>query len=373
MKTTQHIVFAGGGTAGHLIPGLAVAEKLAANRPGVRISFAGTGKPLERELVDAAGFEYLPLSSRPLPRKASETLSFFVENMAGYFAAGRFLDDEDVAGVVGLGGYASVPLGRAAARRRLPLVLLEQNTVLGRANRWLSRFASLLCTSFEATERVDRVRGAVRCTGNPTREWEPFPAVGDDRQRLIVLGGSGGARSLNENVPRALHKIRHLLTDWQVVHQTGDAGVESTRELYRKLAIEAEVQAFWPNMPAMLAGSSLAVCRAGGTTLAELSAAGTPALLLPYPQATDDHQRGNAAFYVSAGAAQMLDERELIGRFDDQLAEMLVQLLSDANCRMLLSRGMGRLAKPRAAAHVATLVWSLVTSQAHGKRAKMAA
>ncbi len=156
MKNTQHIVFTGGGTAGHLFPGLAVARKLAAGRPGVRITFAGAGKPLERELVDAAGFDYLPLSSRPLPRRAREALSFVVENMAGYFAAGRFLDEEQVAGVVGLGGYASVPLGRAAARRRLPLVLLEQNAVLGRANRWLSRFAGLLCTSFPETERLGR-------------------------------------------------------------------------------------------------------------------------------------------------------------------------------------------------------------------------
>ncbi len=373
MKTTQHIVFAGGGTAGHLIPGLAVAEKIAANRPGVRITFAGTGKALERDLVDAAGFEYLSLSSRPLPRKASETLSFFVENMAGYFAAGRFLDDEDVAGVVGLGGYASVPLGRAAARRSLPLALLEQNTVLGRANRWLSRFAKLLCTSYEETERIGRVRGAVRCTGNPTRESEPLLVADEDRPRLIVLGGSGGARSLNENVPRALHKIRHLLNGWQIIHQSGESGLESTRELYRKFALEAEVEAFWPNMPAMLAGSSLAVCRAGGTTLAELSAAGTPALLLPYPQAADGHQRKNAEFYVSAGAAQMLNECDLIGRFDDQLAEMLVQLITDANCRTLLGQGIRRLARPRAATHVASLVWSLVTSQANSKRAKAAA
>ena len=388
MKTTQHIVFAGGGTAGHLIPGLAVAEKLAANRPGVRITFAGTGKPLERELVAAAGFEYLSLSSRPLPRKASETLSFVVENMAGYFAAGRYLDDEDVAGVVGLGGYASVPLGRAAARRRLPLVLFEQNAVLGRANRWLSRFATLLCTSYEETERIGRMRGAVRCTGNPTRDlvgWTSGsvlrkadgpggPSYDTNAQpRLIILGGSGGARSLNENVPRALHKVRHLLAGWQIIHQSGEAGLESTRELYSKFALEAQVESFWPNMQAMLADSSLAVCRAGGTTLAELSAAGTPALLLPYPQAADDHQRRNAEFYVSAGAAQMLNERELIGRFDDQLSEMLVQLLSDANCRMLLGQGMRRLARPRVAAHVANLVWSLVTSQAHGKRAKAVA
>ncbi len=406
MKTT-HIVFAGGGTAGHLFPGLAVAEKLAANRPGVRISFAGSGKRLERELVAAAGFDYLALASRPLPRKASEAFGFVVENMAGYFAAGRFLDDEQVAGVVGLGGYASVPLGRAAARRRLPMVLLEQNAVLGRANRFLSRFASLLCTSFQATEQLGRVRCPVRCTGNPTREFAGSTAetimplkpeaqasrdgislacasgfdhgVGDPSykrlpaRRLIVLGGSGGARSLNENVPRALYKMRHLLDGWQIVHQSGEADLPATRELYRKLALDAQVEAFWADMPQLIAGSSLAICRAGGTTLAELALGGTPALLLPYPQAADDHQRKNAEAYVAAGAAELLDEREVSGRLDDCLAELLGRLVSDATGRENLSRSMGALARPQAAAHVAGLVWSLVTSQAHSKRARAAA
>ena len=145
MTRTFHIVFAGGGTGGHLFPGLAVAKKLSANRPGVRITFAGTAKPLERQHVAAAGFEYVTLPSRPLPRRGhhvlmvGEAISFVVENVAAYFAAGRLLDDENVVGVVGLGGYASVAMGRAAARRRLPLVLLEQNVVPGKANRWLSR------------------------------------------------------------------------------------------------------------------------------------------------------------------------------------------------------------------------------------------
>jgi len=390
MKTT-HIVFAGGGTAGHLFPGLAVAAKLAANRPGVRISFAGSGKRLERELAASAGFDYLTLASRPLPRKASEAIGFVVENMAGYFAAGRFLDDEQVAGVVGLGGYASVPLGRAAARRRLPMVLLEQNAVLGRANRFLSRFASLLCTSFQATEQLDRVRCPVRCTGNPTREFAGWtaetisnvkgdgPIFADTKigtvptRRLIVLGGSGGARSLNENVPRALYKIRHLLDGWQIVHQSGEADLPTTRELYRKLALDAQVEAFWADMPQLIAGSSLAICRAGGTTLAELALGGTPALLLPYPHAADDHQRKNAEAYVAAGAAELLDEREVTGRLDDCLAELLGRLVSDATGRENLSRSMRGLARPQAAAHVAGLVWSLVTSQAHSKRVRAAA
>ena len=175
MKNTFHIVFAGGGTGGHLFPGLAVAEKLSANRPGVRITFAGTAKPLERQHVAAAGFDYVSLPSRPLPRRASEAISFVVENVAGYFAAGRLLDEENVAGVVGLGGYASVPMGRAAAHRRLPLILLEQNVVPGKANRWLSRFASLVCTSFAETEQQIRWRCPVRCTGNPIRSFEDDP------------------------------------------------------------------------------------------------------------------------------------------------------------------------------------------------------
>jgi UDP-N-acetylglucosamine--N-acetylmuramyl-(pentapeptide) pyrophosphoryl-undecaprenol N-acetylglucosamine transferase len=216
----------------------------------------------------------------------------------------------------------------------------------------------------------------VRWTGNPTRDIAPSEAaVKPDatQPRLIVMGGSGGARSLNENVPRALHKVRNLLTGWRIMHQSGEAGLAATRELYRKFALEAEVNAFWPDMPALLAQSSLAVCRAGGTTLAELAVAGTPAILLPYPHAADDHQRKNADAYVAAGAAQRIDQREVTGRLDDHLAEVLGRLVQDADGRAIMAQAMGRLARPRAAIHVATLAWSLVTSQAHNKRLRAAA
>ncbi len=404
MNNTFHIVFAGGGTGGHLFPGLAVAKKLSANRPGVRITFAGTAKPLERQHVAAAGFDYVTLPSRPLPKRGrhvlmvGEAISFVVENVAGYFAAGRLLDEENVAGVVGLGGYASVPMGRAAARRRLPLVLLEQNVVPGKANRWLSRFASLVCTSFPETELRFRWPCSVRWTGNPIRSFEerlPPPsgrAVGSEGYlqadaaksppishliphppRLVVLGGSGGARSLNENVPRALYKVRRLLGGWEILHQSGEADLESTRDLYRKFGLEARIEAFWPDLPVLLSASSLAICRAGGTTLAELSAAGTPAVLLPYPHATDDHQRKNADVFAAAGAAQLVDEREVAGRLDDHLAELLNRILIDADGRAIMAHAMRRMARPHAAAHVATLVWSLVSSQARTTRAKAAA
>ena len=188
-----------------------------------------------------------------------------------------------------------------------------------------------------------------------------------------MLGGSGGARSLNENVPRALYKIRHLLTGWEILHQSGEADVEATRDLYRKFGLEARVEPFWPELPLLLAGSSLAICRAGGTTLAELSATATPAVLLPYPHAAEDHQRKNADIFVAAGAARLIDEREIAGRLDDHLAEVLDRVLSDADSRSIMAHDMRRLARPHAAAHVATLVWSLVSSQARTARKKAAA
>ena len=152
MKHRTHIVFSGGGTGGHLFPGLAVAERLCEEITQLRITFAGSGKAFEQQRVAAAGYEYLALPCRPLPDKAGDTVPFFVENLAGYFAARRFLREERVDAVVGLGGYASVPMGRAAARCNRPLILLEQNVIPGRATRWLSKKADLICTSFAETE-----------------------------------------------------------------------------------------------------------------------------------------------------------------------------------------------------------------------------
>jgi UDP-N-acetylglucosamine--N-acetylmuramyl-(pentapeptide) pyrophosphoryl-undecaprenol N-acetylglucosamine transferase len=352
-----HIVFTGGGTGGHLFPGLAVAERLAEQLPHMRITFAGSGKPFERRRVAEAGFQYLALPCRPVPQRAREAFSFVIENFAGYLAARRFLVETDVAVVVGLGGYASVPMGRAAARRGVPLVLLEQNAVPGRATRWLAWRATLICLAMPSAGQSLRCRCAVEVTGNPIRDgFRPAAPAG---RQLLVLGGSGGARSLNESVPRALYKLRGQLADWRIIHQAGELGLPSTRNLYHKLALEATVFDFIPNMPAVLTASALAVCRSGGTTLAELAVAGVPAVLLPYPHATGDHQRRNAEVYAAAGGAVVLDERELPGRLDNHLAEAISPLLADPRRRADMSSAMRRLSRPEAAAHVAALLLSI--------------
>ncbi len=415
-----HIVFSGGGTGGHLFPGLAVAEQLSAMIPRLRITFCGGGKPFERRAVAAAGYEYFALPSRPLPNAAREAVSFVVENLAGYLAARRFVREQRVSAVVGLGGYASVPMARAASRRGVPLVLLEQNVVAGRATRWLARRATLICTTFAETAAGLRSHCPVRVTGNPIRfgfdrdtrltmatmsaqtrrEGEEergrggdspveFPVAIDSPSprlqvspspplpispssslrrllppcQLLVLGGSGGARSLNENVPRALYKVRRQLGDWYIVHQSGQADVDATKTLYRKFDLPATVVPFIEDMPAMLRTTDLAVCRAGGTTLAELSAAAVPSVLLPYPHAADDHQLVNARAFSARGGCVTIDEREISDRLDDRLADMLCFLLANDELRRRMSAAMYESARPTAARAVAELIWSIVSSR----------
>jgi UDP-N-acetylglucosamine--N-acetylmuramyl-(pentapeptide) pyrophosphoryl-undecaprenol N-acetylglucosamine transferase len=348
-----------------------VAEHFAAMISSARVTFCGSGKSFERRYVTQAGFEYLALPSRPLPHGAREAVAFVVENVAGYLAAGRFLRDERVAAVVGLGGYASVSMARAAARRHVPLVLLEQNVIPGRATRWLARRATLICTAFDATFDKLRCRCPVRVTGNPVRGgFHRRPTEPAAQRQLVILGGSGGAHALNASIPAALYKVRDQLQGWRVVHQSGEAGLAETWTLYGKLGLDVAVVPFLLNMPGVLAATDLVVCRAGGTTLAELAVAGTPAVLLPYPHATDDHQLANAQLFVAGGGCAAIDERTVSGPLEDPVAEILARLLTDSPLRQRMSAAMHALARPNAADDVVALLWSIVSSRAY--RAELA-
>jgi len=382
-----HIVFSGGGTGGHLFPGLAVAQRLLGEVPQLEITFVGGGRPFERRQVAAAGFEYLPLPCRPLPRTLRDVFPFVTDSLHGYREARRFLDDTHVSAVVGLGGYASVPMARAAIRAGVPLVLLEQNAVPGRATRWLAPAAALVCTAFAEAGHTLGSRCAVRVTGNPIRphftrrppaaqaggangrrggsgpNGSPSPvdssngSNGHDRPKvLLIVGGTAGARSLNENVPWALYKVGAALRGWKIAHQSGSDELEATRERYRRLGLQATVVRFIANMPQVLGQTDLVVCRAGGTTLAELAATGVPAILLPYPFAAHDHQRKNADVFSAAGASLTLDERELPGRIDDHLAGAIALLAGNPARRAAMAEAMRGLALPDATWDVATMV-----------------
>ena len=186
-------------------------------------------------------------------------------------------------------------------------------------------------------------------------------------KRLLILGGSGGAVSLNENVPRALYKLGSKLDGWHIVHQAGQANVEATQQLYNKLGLTATVHGFIDDMPAVLAETDLAVCRAGGTTLAELAAAGVPAVLLPYPHAADDHQRHNAQVFATAGAAKIVDTRQSGDRLDGRLAAVLTELMGRGFDRVTMAAAMRALARPEATADVTALILDLVSGQARNR------
>jgi UDP-N-acetylglucosamine--N-acetylmuramyl-(pentapeptide) pyrophosphoryl-undecaprenol N-acetylglucosamine transferase len=399
---SPHIVFAGGGTGGHLFPGLAVAEQIGKNLgsphplplsqrergdlENIRITFAGTGKAFERREVAAAGWDYVAIPSAPAPERksVSKILPFAVGCFRGYWAAMRFLVKEKVAAVVGLGGYGGAMMSLAAANRGIPLVLLEQNVVPGKATQWLADKADLVCTSFPETEIYFSKKCRVRCTGNPVRSGflnlrrqnkssneshslplSPHPLPLSQRERgdfeqtmpvLLVLGGSGGARSLNEHVPSALEQLREHLAGWRIVHQTGEAALSATRARYEQLALPAETFPFLDHLPGILAETGLVVSRAGGTALAEIAAAGVPAVLIPYPHAKGRHQQTNAEYYAGAGAAAMAFEQPDGGSFEQALAQAIRPLLIDALCRNRMARAMRRLARPEAAAAVADIV-----------------
>ena len=208
---------------------------------------------------------------------------------------------------MGLGGYVSAAATRAAASRRIPYVLVEQNAIPGKATRWLARRADTVCAAFPQVRSHLRSGTRVRVTGTPLRReflrLRSTPALASSESqppRLIVLGGSGGSRTLNEKAPLAIYKAQSVLAGWEILHQTGGQEPQKTAVLYGKLGITARVAPFFDDLPQLLAASALAVSRSGGTTLAELALCGVPSILLPYPHAADDHQRRNAEVFVAA-------------------------------------------------------------------------
>ncbi|WP_428304587.1 UDP-N-acetylglucosamine--N-acetylmuramyl-(pentapeptide) pyrophosphoryl-undecaprenol N-acetylglucosamine transferase [Lacipirellula sp.] len=379
MPATPHVLFAGGGSASHLYPGMAVAEHLRRLMPTALVTFAGTGAARERHTVRIAGHHYSTIPTHPMPRNPLQAVRFVTDNVAGYCAARWMLREQRVSLVVGLGGSTSVAVVRAAVARGIPVVLLEQNAVPGRTTRWLSRAAAMVCAAFEEVRPHLHVQAPMTVTGNPCRMvFEDLykrtlgqaasvradlternaagglATNGPRRQnRLVILGGSGGARSLNESIPPALKRLGDRLHNWQIVHQTGDGQLQETESRYAQLGMKALAVTHIDEIASVLFASDLVVSRASGTTLAELALAGVPALLVPFPQAADNHQTANAKVFTSASACRMVDESQQSGALDAALARELDSLVSDHHLRVEMGRNMQKLARPQAASQIA--------------------
>ena len=346
-------VFATGGSGGHLMPALAVAEEIRARSPQASIVFVGSQRPVERSILEPTGYAHLALPVQSLGTFRRHPLRFLRDNGASLRAAREALITHRPRAVIGCGGFASVPAVYAAARLGVPIMLLEQNAVPGRATSWLSRKADVVCLTFESSR--SHLATTVNCvvTGNPVRRQIAALAESsaerrdESRQTLLVLGGSQGARAVNSAVTAALGQLSRLAARWTIIHQTGNENHGWVQQQYRSLGLSADVRPFLEDIPEVLARADLAVSRAGGTTLAELACAGVPALLVPAAHSVRDHQQKNAEAIAAAGAAVVVSELEKA-----RLAAELEPLLTDDRRRLDTASRMAALARPHAAADV---------------------
>ncbi len=379
-NSTAHVVFAGGGTGGHLFPGLAVAEELRRTAPEVRITLAGSGSAFERQHVGRAGFDYLPLDCRPLSRsmlsrgvllrRPWHAIGFVAANLRGYRSAVRFLSEQPADAVVGLGGYASVPMAWAAVGQHVPLVLLEQNAVAGLATRWLAPSATLVCVALaESQSEIERyLTPRTRQAPRHRHADPPHRPTPPPRDVPTLAAGIGreprGAvaerpRSLCAGAKRlAATHLARLAPNRRRGSRPGASCVPQTGHPRHGYAVHHRDAAG-------AAQADLAVCRAGGSTLAELAAAGVPAVVVPYPHAAADHQRKNAAVLTAVGACTLIDSAQRRDDdFETALADAVTGLLWDDRRRWAMRAAMLRLGTPDAARHVADLVLSLIEERA---------
>lgn len=304
------LAVAGGGTGGHLFPGLAVADLARERGAFDDIVFFGSVRGIESRVVPTRGYELIAEDVEGMAGRGPVAAARALAKLARAVAdAHRHLGRHEIDVVLGLGGYASASAVLAARLRRIPVVLMEQNHEPGMANRMLARVAHSVCTTFEDTARF-LPTGRARLTGNPVRrELEDFsrdPEAGG----LLVFGGSGGARSMNRAVASALIRLAETDSLPPVLHQTGESGYEETCERYAAAGLTVDVRPFIDDMAEAYRSARFAICRSGATTIAELEATATPAVLLPFPQAAGDHQTSNAQALEDGGAAILVRDDE---------------------------------------------------------------
>jgi UDP-N-acetylglucosamine--N-acetylmuramyl-(pentapeptide) pyrophosphoryl-undecaprenol N-acetylglucosamine transferase len=351
MTEAPLVLVAGGGTGGHLFPGLAVADRLRAD--GLRVAFVGTERGIEARIVPKAGHRLHVVPAAPVRgRSPVEIARGLLATVRGIRAARRLIAELRPSVVLGVGGYASVATVIAARLAGVPAVLQEQNAVAGLANRLLGRIASRICVGFrEATIAFPADR--VVYTGNPVRERIVMlerRRRADGRLGLLVFGGSQGARRINDAMLGASGVLGHRLARLAILHQAGEGDADRVAAGYRERGVEADVRTFVDDMAAAYAEADLVVARAGAMSCAEITVAGLPSVLVPYPHAAGDHQRRNARALVEGGAAVMIEDAACDG---ESLGGELASLVDDEARRHRMAARARAIARPDATRRVA--------------------
>ncbi len=357
----MRLMIAGGGTGGHLFPGVAIAEELRARLPDATVQFVGTRRGIEARVLPELGWDLALIEVSGL--KTVGALGV----VRGMFRLPRALWQARKAlaafapdAVIGVGGYASGPVVLMARLRGIPTAICEQNSIPGLTNKLLGRVAHAIFLSFDESRRFFKAKKIVM-SGNPVRRdlvqklLAPSRArgtVADEPVHVLICGGSQGAVAVNELASQALISLAGKITGElrvRIVHQTGEKDLAATEKRYAAAGSAAECHAFIKDMASAYQRADVIIGRAGATTVAELAIAGKPAIFIPYPFAADNHQELNAREMATAGAALMFRQSELTA---DTLATALRPLLADATTRQRMGAAMKALAKPAAAATV---------------------
>jgi len=360
-RSLYRVMIAGGGTGGHVVPALAVGRELR-DQHGVQVRFVGTARGLEARMVPDAGFQLELVRSGQLKNVSLTTrVRTMFDLPFGVLQCLRLLREFRPQVVVGVGGYASGPAMLAALLLRIPTLAFEPNAVPGLTNRLIGRFVTAAAVNFADTASFFR---KAEITGVPVRPeifTLPSKPLGSP-PRLLVTAGSQGAQVFNQTIPRIAAALLLAVPELSIVHQAGPRHLESTRAAYAASGADPvrwSVEAFLADMPAQYAAADLVLARSG-STVSELAAAGKPSLLVPFPQAADDHQLRNAEMLAKAGAAVVLLQREVT---DALLLRELTELLNDGPRRAEMAERARSLARPGALQRIAAMVLQLASAQ----------
>ena len=318
----MRVIIAGGGTGGHLFPGIAVAEEFIRRDPSGRVIFVGTEHGIEARVIPKEGFPIEFLKAEGMVGKSIigkiKAVYLFI---AAIFQSLRIISSVRPQLIIGVGGYASVGMVVAARLRRIPAIIMEQNSVPGLANRFLGHFADVVAVTYQESMSFFP-REKTFLTGNPVRKRVLSKETADahsvfdfhkDRFTILIFGGSLGATAINNALTEALHYLLDLRQNIQFLHQTGEKDLQSVTEAYRRLGFKGKVLPFVYRMSDAYAVADMIICRAGATTLSEIASIGKAAVLVPYPHAASNHQEFNARKLEDMGAAKVILDRHLTG------------------------------------------------------------
>lgn len=347
--TSLRIVLTGGGTGGHLFPALALAEELKIRNKGCEILFIGSTTGIEKEIISRYGYPLELLDIEGFKGKGGVgKLSAGLKAIKAVIIAARILKPFHPDGVIGTGGYSSGPVVLAARLLGIKTAILEQNTIPGLTNRILARVANKVFVTFEESKKFFPGGGAIMA-GNPVRR-EIIEAggrkKGGERFTILVFGGSQGAKAVNTAFLDAMEYLPDIRDSMKIIHQTGDADYISVKETYARKGIKADVFRFIDDMAEAYSLADLVICRAGATSIAEITALGLASILVPYPFAANDHQEINALCLAEKGAAIMMRQNEIIG---DALASVIKNLYENSCKLEKIKESAKAFGKPNAA------------------------